>query len=222
MRKPYITKTGSKINKGKIGIRDCAQSPGLRHKDAYNGENCLDTFISTVLISFSMKVEFRQIKAGGSELNFSVSAVDLGLDIESYKFPEPIKVELSVVKSGDEVICEGKVSTMVEAECSRCLELFEKQISSGLQFIIQFLEVNEYEETGDEDFVILPKTAEDYDISNRIREAIIMEKPFKPLCRNDCKGLCSMCGCDLNETDCGCVQDKTDERWDTLRQLFDE
>jgi uncharacterized protein len=91
-----------------------------------------------------------------------------------------------------------------------------------MQFVIQFLDVNGTEDTGDDDFMVLPKTQEDYDITTRVREAILLELPYKPLCENDCKGLCSMCGENLNETDCGCTQDKTDERWDTLRQLFEE
>jgi uncharacterized protein len=175
-----------------------------------------------MLFSDFMKVEFRQVKAGGSEFGFSAPATDLELDVEGFKFPEPIEVKLTATKSGDEVIFQGNVSTLIEAECARCLELFEKRISSRMQFVIQFLDVNGTEDTGDDDFMVLPKTQEDYDISSRVREAIMLELPYKPLCENDCKGLCSMCGENLNETDCGCTQDKTDERWDTLRQLFEE
>ncbi len=173
-----------------------------------------------MLFSGFMKVEFRQVKAGGSEFRFSVAAADLELEAEGLKFPESIEVELTATKSGDEIIFQGTISTLIEAECARCLELFEKPISSKLQFVIQFLDVGGSEDMGDDDFVVLPKTSEDYDISERIREAIILELPYKPLCEINCKGLCPMCGENLNETDCGCTQDKTDERWDTLRQLF--
>jgi len=169
-----------------------------------------------------MKVEFRQVKAGGSEFSFSVPATDLELEIEGFKFSEPIEVELTATKSGDEIVFQGKVSTLIEAECARCLELFEKRISSKMQFVVQFMDVGGPEDTGDDDFVVLPKTTEDYDISDRVRETIILELPYKPLCKADCKGLCPMCGADLNETDCGCTQDKTDERWDALRELFGE
>jgi len=169
-----------------------------------------------------MKVEFRQVKAGGSEFSFSVPATDLELEIEGFKFSEPIEVVLTATKSGDEMVFQGKVSTLIEAECARCLELFEKRISSKVQFVVQFMDVGGPEDTGDDDFVVLPKTTEDYDISDRVRETIILELPYKPLCKVDCRGLCPMCGADLNETDCGCTQDKTDERWDALRELFGE
>lgn len=155
-------------------------------------------------------------------MSFAAPASDLELEVEGFKFPEPIEVELTATKSGDEIIFQGKVSTLIEAECARCLELFEKQISTKMQFVVQFLDIGGAEDTGDDDFMVLPKTQEDYDISDRVRQAIILELPYKPLCEVDCKGLCPMCGENLNETDCGCTQDKTDERWDTLRQLFDE
>ena len=167
-----------------------------------------------------MKIEFREVKAGGSEFSFSVPPADLELEADTFKFPEPIDVKVSAVKSGDEIIFQATVSTLIEAECARCLELFEKRISSKLQFVVQFLDIGGPEDTGDDDFVVLPRSAEDYDISDRVREALILELPYKPLCKTSCKGLCPMCGQNLNEADCGCTQDETDERWDTLRKLF--
>lgn len=166
-----------------------------------------------------MKVEFRQVKTGSS-FNFSVAPADLDFEADVFKFPEPINVELTATKSGDEIIFQGQVSTLIEAECARCLELFEKPVSSKLQFVVQFLDVDGPEDTGDDDFVVLPRTAEDYDISERVREIILLELPYKPLCDPNCKGLCPMCGENLNERDCGCTQDKKDERWDALRELF--
>ena len=173
-----------------------------------------------MLFSNFMKIEFREVKAGGSEFSFSVPPTDLEFEADTFKFPEPIEVKVSAVKSGDEIIIQATISTLIEAECARCLELFEKRICSKLQFVVQFLDVGGPEDTGDDDFVVLPKSAEDYDISDRVREAIILELPYKPLCKTDCKGLCPMCGQNLNEGQCDCTPDETDERWDTLRKLF--
>lgn len=173
-----------------------------------------------MLFSGFMKIEFREVKAGGSRFSFSVPPADLELEAEGFKFPEPVEVKLDAVKSGDEIIFQASVSTLIEAECARCLELFEKRIGSKLQFVVQLMDLAGAEDTGDDDFVVLPKSAEDYDIADRIREAIILELPYKPLCKTNCRGLCPMCGQNLNESDCGCTRDDTDERWDTLRKLF--
>ena len=169
-----------------------------------------------------VKVDFRQIKPEGSELNFSESAEDLDLAAEGVEFPEPIEVELTATKTGDEIIIQGRLSTTAGMDCSRCLERFELPISSKLQFVIQLLDINAPQDSDDEDFVILPKTIQEYDLAERVREAILLELPLKPLCSESCRGLCPMCGTNLNESECECTPDKTDERWESLRQLFEE
>lgn len=169
-----------------------------------------------------MKVDFRQIEPEGSELSFSESAEDLDLTAEGIEFPEPIEVDVTVNKTGDEIIVQGRLSTMAGMDCSRCLERFEMPVSSKLQFVIQLLEINAPQDSDDEDFVILPKTTQEYDLSGRVREAIMLELPLKSLCKESCIGLCPMCGTNLNESKCDCTPDKTDERWESLRQLFDE
>jgi uncharacterized protein len=169
-----------------------------------------------------MKVDLRVITPEGCDMTFSEIAEDLELAADGFEFPDPIEVKLSATKSGDEIVFQGRVSSPVEMECARCLEMFESAIKPKIQFVIQLLEINEPQPSEDDDFVILPKTTGEYDISQRVREAIMLELPLKPLCSEDCKGLCPMCGTNLNEDECDCTPDKTDERWDSLKQLFDQ
>ncbi len=169
-----------------------------------------------------MKVDFRQIEPEGSELTFSESAEDLDLTAEGIEFPEAIEAELTATKTGDEIIVQGLLSTVVGMDCSRCLEHFEMPVSSKLQFVVQLLEMSAPQDSEDEDFVILPKTTQEYDISERVREAVLLELPLKALCTESCRGLCALCGTNLNESECDCTPDKTDERWESLRQLFEE
>ncbi len=169
-----------------------------------------------------MKVDFRQVKPEGSEFAYSELSEELELLVEGVEFPEPIEVEISVNKTGDELIFQGKAATKVEAECSRCLDNFETEVKSRLQFVIQLLEISQPQDSDDDDYVILPKTIQDYDIGPRVREAILLELPLKPLCSETCLGLCPMCGVNLNESECDCTPDKADERWDLLKQLFDD
>jgi uncharacterized protein len=169
-----------------------------------------------------MKLDLRNVKPDGSDYSFSELAQDLELAEVGYEFPDPIEVELFASKSGDEIIVQGKVKTLAEIECSRCLELYEMDINPKMQFVIQLLDSIPPQQSTDDDFVILPKTTGEYDITDRVREAIILELPLKALCSDTCKGLCPMCGTNLNEEECDCTPDKTDERWDSLKQLFNE
>jgi uncharacterized protein len=169
-----------------------------------------------------MKLDLRNVKPEGSDYSFSELAQDMELAEVGFEFPDPIEVELTLSKSGDEIIAQGRIKTVVEVECSRCLEIYEIDINPRIQFVIQMLDTIPPQQSNDDDFVILPKTTGEYDINDRIREAIILELPLKPLCSDTCKGLCPMCGIDLNEESCDCTPDKTDERWDSLKQLFNE
>ncbi len=169
-----------------------------------------------------MKVDLRSITPEGCEFSFSEISDELELSAEGYNFPNPVEVSLSGSKSGDEIIIQGQVRTTVEMECARCLEVFDMDLGPKIQFVIQLLDTNEPPPTEDDDFVILPKTTAEYDISQRIRELILLELPLKPLCSESCRGLCPLCGTNLNESQCDCTPDKTDERWDTLKQLFDQ
>jgi uncharacterized protein len=90
-----------------------------------------------------------------------------------------------------------------------------------MQFVVQMIDSPLDELDGDDDFEIIPKTQTFIDISQRVHDAIMLNISLKPLCSEDCRGLCPMCGANLNEGECDCTPDKTDERWDALKNLFD-
>jgi len=174
-----------------------------------------------MFISNNMKIDIRQIRAAGTDFRFTGSAEEMDIAVPGVKFPSPIEVELVATFAGDEIICQGEVFSEVEAECSRCLEPFDLVVEGALSFVVQLVdtlvELNSY----DEDFEIVPKTQTFLDISARVRDAIVLNIAMKPLCGEDCRGLCPMCGTNLNEGTCDCMPDKADERWDALKSLFD-
>ncbi|MCP4582345.1 MAG: DUF177 domain-containing protein [candidate division Zixibacteria bacterium] len=171
-----------------------------------------------------MKIDIRQLKPEGNDFHFSESAEEMEIAADGVKFPSPIEVDITTVLTGDEIICQGEVYNTVEIECSRCLDIFDLPINSRLQFVIQMLDSPVGLENGedDDDYEVIPKTQTVFDISNRVRDAIVLNLPLKPLCGEECRGLCPMCGVNLNERDCECTPDKADERWDALKDIFDE
>jgi uncharacterized protein len=95
-------------------------------------------------------------------------------------------------------------------------------VDVSIKLIIQLGERSELPEgMEEEDFVVIPATGEArYDLFPRVREELILDMPIKLLCREDCKGLCSKCGADLNEGACGCPGAPVDRRWGPLRNLL--
>jgi uncharacterized protein len=168
-----------------------------------------------------MKVDIRQIVAEPRTFHLSETAEELDIAITGAKFPFPIEADFTGTQFGDEIISQIDIRAEAEVECSRCLEIFNLPIDSQLQYVVQMLDPVPETANDDDDFEIIPKAQLELDITQRVRESIILAVPIKPLCSEDCRGLCAMCGADLNEGPCECVPDKTDERWDDLKKLFD-
>lgn len=171
-----------------------------------------------------MKIDIRQIKPEGNDFHFSESAEEMEISADGVKFPSPIEVDITTMLSGEEIICQGEVYATVEIECSRCLDIFDLPINTRLQFVVKMLDspVDLENDEDDDDYEVIPKTQTVFDISQRVKDAIVLNMPLKPLCGDECRGLCPMCGVNLNEGGCECTPDKTDERWDALRDIFDE
>lgn len=96
---------------------------------------------------------------------------------------------------------------VVKARCARCGKPVEMPVSVDIS-----------EEVG-KDEVELDGTV--LDIDSIVKNNIVVELPIRFLCKEDCKGICDICGADLNITECGCSHEQFDERLAVLKQLLD-
>jgi uncharacterized protein len=74
----------------------------------------------------------------------------------------------------------------------------------------------------DEEYVYFQGSDFRVDITEPIRQVLILAVPLKPLCAETCRGLCASCGANLNETGCDCKRDNTDPRWEGLKGFLPE
>ena len=119
-----------------------------------------------------------------------------------------LDVELEAVSDG--ILASGRVDARWAAECRRCLRPIEGGVTAG------FRELFEPHPTEGETW---PLRQERVDLEPLAREAVLVELPLAPLCQEDCRGLCSTCGADLNQGPCGCLRTDRDPRWDVLDAL---
>lgn len=122
-------------------------------------------------------------------------------------FLAPLEIAVTVEKEYDHIRVQGKVATSVRLVCSRCVVEYETPLVSN--FTIYYskaskMPVEEEVALAEEDLVSASYDGEYIDLDGEIEEQVILEIPFKPLCREDCKGLCDKCGTDLNSGECGC------------------
>ncbi len=120
---------------------------------------------------------------------------------------EPVHYELFVELISKDLIVRGTVSAAVGLACSRCAEISSTFVNDSA-----FLRAYEIE-----------PDQEEVDINPDLRDAILLYSPTFPLCRENCAGLCPLCGVNRNRDQCSCRGDETDLRWNSLDTLrFDK
>ena len=167
----------------------------------------------------------------GSTRKFDIGAPELRLSEQSDR-PDSEALEargvagnVKITRLSKDLLVQGKVSADVRLECSRCLTAFSMPVEARLEENYQptvDIETGRpvHRETYEEDdtaFSISPN--HELDLTEPVRQALLVALPLKPLCRDDCAGLCPQCGADLNEGPCDCEPDTTDDRWAALREL---
>jgi uncharacterized protein len=125
-----------------------------------------------------------------------------------------LDVTLSSVVGGVEVI--GTVRAPWQGECRRCLQPVSGQLASSVRELYQPADPSLGGDAGEETYEL----GSDYlDLAPLARDAILLDLPLAPLCRDDCAGLCPTCGADLNDGACDCPTDVIDPRWVALEAL---
>ena len=115
----------------------------------------------------------------------------------------PLDYELYVQMVDDTLIVRGHLSTLVTGCCARCTQMFSTTVSDSA-FLRDYFDLQGLEEV---------------DVTDDLREAILLNLPRFPLCNESCKGLCSQCGKDLNTGRCTCLDGDESGAWDALNSL---
>ena len=137
-------------------------------------------------------------------------------------FPAPLGVHLTVASEFDHVRVSGRLTTTLNLGCSRCLSEFRMEIDSP--FTIFYMKEaglgqDEDMELAEEDLITAFYEGDEIDFTNEIIEQVMLAIPLKPLCNEDCKGLCPDCGTDLNETGCSCSHDGLNLKFNALKNF---
>jgi uncharacterized protein len=123
---------------------------------------------------------------------------------------EPLVVDVLLERVHEGLVVRGAVRARWDAPCSRCLRPVGGEVEC---------EVQELFERAPLDGETYPLEHDRVDLGLPIRDTLLLELPLAPLCRDDCAGLCAVCGRDLNDDPCSCEQTTPDPRWAALSQL---
>ncbi len=133
-----------------------------------------------------------------------------------------VQGEIRLMRTDRSILAEGTLHTEIEHTCSRCLSLFSCPLTLNIE--------EEYFPTTDMftgASLPLPDEPDSFtidgnnilDLTEAIRQYALLATPMKPLCREDCAGLCPTCGRNLNQAPCNCPPKPVDSRWSELSKL---
>lgn len=180
---------------------------------------------------FCLRASQALLEEGVNEMRFNLarlleepvgSKTSFDIDQPQEKLAEDLFVQfvqgtVEFTRTNRGIFGEGPLHSQVQLECARCLETFSQPISFHLEAQFGLPPIEPQEGT------IFPIGVKGIlDLTDALREQILLALPMRPLCRPDCRGLglCIECGKNLNEGACDCVQEIVDPRLVGLKELL--
>jgi len=163
-----------------------------------------------------MKLNTGSLPIGGREFSFVEDTGTVGLDD---RFIGDIAVLAKVEKTAKMVELQATIRVQAQLVCDRCTEEFTKEIVKKYR-VVYFFNKDDSGGYPEEEVVILPSDNTIIDLTDDVRQYVLLTIPLKVLCRQDCKGLCQICGTNQNNTTCSCTVSHIDPRWEQLNKLL--
>ncbi|MGA7159937.1 MAG: DUF177 domain-containing protein [Bacteroidota bacterium] len=167
-----------------------------------------------------MKINISNLSQGTHEYELSKSAVEIGLQEH---FVGDIAAKVTLEKSTSQILLRARITSNAVFACDRCLDEFKKEISPAFQMVYVW-DAQDQSIERDEDVRTLTVDTNIIDISDTVRDVVLLAIPLKLLCREECAGLCPRCGKNLNHTAngrCDCARGDVDSRWNKLAGLVE-
>jgi len=156
-----------------------------------------------------MKIDLTNIPSEGKKISFNLTPEWWRQDFDEDRIvglEGPLSAWIKIYPAGNKIVAEGFLSARLLLRCDRCLEPYGWDLSTDFRIYLSVssfnggLEVELLEDDLNLDFI----GGNFLDSDQIIREQLILNVPMKTLCTAECKGLCPICGCNLNMTRCSC------------------
>ena len=139
-----------------------------------------------------------------------------------FDLEEPLRTKARVWKAGQSVVIQATVETVLQLHCVRCLKEFPYPLSSALNLTLLPSKKAPHEEEvelKEEEMESTFFEGGEIRLSEIACEQIFLDLPYQPLCDEACKGLCPVCGKDLNLSNCDCTPDELESGFSVLKKL---
>lgn len=145
---------------------------------------------------------------------------------DKVEFTSPIGIDLWIAAEKDMIRVKGRVAFTLRMVCSRCASVLDGNLDRSFTLRYSRQIPKDVHDPGQEGIELTAEQiglayyeGDRIDLKDAIQEQVILALPFKPVCREDCKGLCPQCGVDRNQETCKCDQQKPSGPFDVLKGL---
>lgn len=150
-------------------------------------------------------IDFATIRPSEERVEAEEPAREVGLEDPQWR--GNVRGSFRVERSGESATVRGTVSCLIHVECARCLREFDRTLVAPITVLAERSGTSSKQEQrelerGDH---MLFHDGRRLDLRDSAREALLLELPISPYCREDCPGLCPRCGADLNDGPCACA-----------------
>jgi uncharacterized protein len=169
-----------------------------------------------------MRLDLSKIRTAHERYEKVYSPEAFASEHETFRVVAPVSLEFDIEKDKEHFKLFGGVKTVLELPCSRCLEPFTIAVDAPFDLRYQPRAENTGEgerEIEDDDLTTAFYDNEEIDLGQLMREQFYLAVPMKPLCAESCRGLCPVCGTNLNAGTCSCTQRWEDPRLAALKAL---
>jgi uncharacterized protein len=169
-----------------------------------------------------MLLDLSRLRSGVETLTrrYEPSTFDLGR--EEFRLAAPVELTGEARKDAKKVRLTGRIVTTLECDCSRCLEPFPVPVDAQIDVLLLPSSENSgqaEQEIAEDDLGVSYYKDDVIDLGELMREQFYLAVPMKPLCRQDCQGLCPVCGINRNRETCSCQAIWVDPRLEALKSF---
>ena len=166
-----------------------------------------------------MKIKLSDIRSGFKEKFFDIPTNSIPSRGTSFKQTNIYCTLTSFTFQSNRYGLKGYVDTTIGHKCVRCLDAFESKIHLAIEISLESNSIEESLDLEGENVIKFSNSTDEVDIGVILADFIELEKPMNPICKNDCLGLCVVCGINKNKMSCDCKFDEEYEVWDKLKDL---
>ena len=169
-----------------------------------------------------MIVGLTTLKDSETLFDFSIAPEELELESEAANLKNEVRAQVKLKKGIAQTDVEGTIFADVGIDCSRCLQPTENSLEISFKAVFvtpeNYTEAKEAE-LGGEDLEVSIFDDDEIDLTELVREQILLNLPIQVFCQENCQGLCPKCGANQNLIDCKCEENEIDPRWASLKNL---